>query len=190
VLAACVLAWAAPAEADDARGAAGFLVYSIQFVAPNEAGFDVSTFPSSAPRFRIVWSNQIPLGILDSDWTAWETRERDLPLLHHRIVFAIALATADQPPSAYEFASSAVDLRAGYRYRLWHTRGIAPFFGAGASIETTPDSWRASYSPEFGVHLGSDRVAFPGIQLRAQVDLFPSGLPHERLLVTLGYTFL
>jgi hypothetical protein len=172
---AVALLTAAAARADDAAGAAGFLIYNLQFVAPNEVGVDVSTVPGGDPRVHLVWSGQVPLGLFGTDdWIGSPVP----PLSRHRIVYGVDASLT---------GTSSVALRLGWRYRGTHRRGFAPIVGLGSSLEYTDAGWRPSLSPEIGVHLGKNRIVFPGLQLRAQADVYPTD-PHARFLLALGYT--
>jgi hypothetical protein len=186
-----ILSWAPAARADDAAGGAGFIVYSLQFVAPNELGADVSTARGAEPRFLLVWSGQIPLGIFTrADWSGSDS-ERQWPLMHHRLVYEASLAFGRQRvPGGQEVQHLGGDFRLGYRYRFWHVHRMAPFVGGGTTLETTSGGVRPSLSPEIGLHVGKQRILWPGLQLRLQADFYPSLEPHARSLATVGYTFL
>lgn len=108
-----LLAYPAIARADDAKGGAGFLIYNAQLAAPNEVGTDVSTARKDAPRLRVVWSNQIPLGLFPPKWSMGDD-ERDVPLMRHRLVLSMGLAFGRQTlPGGNDVERSSLDGRVG-----------------------------------------------------------------------------
>jgi hypothetical protein len=170
------------ARADDAAGALGFLLYNLQAVAPSEVGTDLSTPPSGGPRLWLVWGDQFPFGLLGA--ASWDD-ERDVPRARHRLVFDAGVVVA----SPSEVGSPYLDLRIGYRYRTWHRHGVAALVGVGSTYEGRVNALdRAAISPEVGLHIGTRRVVWPGLQLRGQVDVFPADDPRARCLLTVGYT--